>query len=329
VKSLSLDMSSSIATGASRRSIDRIALAREELGSLTLLLGASGLLGESLLQALSASTVLATHFRRQTEGTTFFDVRTSSVHELVEHARRLPDVAVLLLGNTKIDDCARDPVKSAEINVQGIIRVLADLRELGIRPVFVSSDAVFDGSRAFWRESDAVCPITVYGRQKAAVEGYLSSMDTPWLIVRLPKLLATSFDKRCMLSDWLRKLGVSGKILCATDQFFTPAAAEDVASSISLLITRKAQGVFHLGGPVRLSRRALLGLTTREFSKYAKIRAEIVECSLVDVPALERRPLDASLNSEKFTAKYGSNCRPPSEIVERAVADYFYNSWAS
>lgn len=292
-------------------------------GIEALLLGASGFLGPALIKAFPPGKAIATHFRHPGDGTLQFDVRETPVGNLLHQSVAVPSAAVILLGNTTIDDCARDPVGSAEVNVRGIIRVIDELRSLGITPVFVSSDGVFDGSRSYWEETDAPCPILEYGRQKAAVEGYLSSLAPPWLIVRPPKLLATDANPRCMLHGWVRALGNEGKILCATDQYLTPASAEDVAAAIVALIRTGAQGYYHLGGPQRLSRRDLLELTVLEYRKFSATRADIVECSLRDIPVLEPRPLDASLCSDRVHRALDLRFMDPAEIVRASVSAHF------
>jgi dTDP-4-dehydrorhamnose reductase len=288
-----------------------------------LLLGASGFFGPALREAFGASGAVATHFSHAGEGSLHFDARDTPVADLVSRLPSRPVAAVILLGITNIDLCARDPSGTAEINVRGIIRVIGELRALGIAPVFASSDGVFDGTRGDWTEADDARPILEYGRQKREVERHLSSLPPPWLIVRLPKLLATNGDPRCMLTGWIEALGRPGPILCATDQFFTPAAAVDAARAIATLVRGKAQSLFHLGGPERLGRRALLGAVLDEYRRFAAPRAEIVECSLRDIPVFEPRPLDTSLRSDRFAELFDCRFRPASEVARAAVRAWF------
>ncbi|MEO8008181.1 MAG: sugar nucleotide-binding protein [Betaproteobacteria bacterium] len=289
----------------------------------TLLLGASGFFGPALREAFGASRAVATHFSHASAASLPFDARVTPVADLVSRLPSKPAAAVILLGITNIDACARDPSGTAEVNVRIIIRVIEELRTLGITPVFASSDGVFDGTRALWTEADDAHPILEYGRQKLAVERHLSSLSPPWLIVRLPKLLAQDVNPRCMLTGWVEALGRPERILCATDQYFTPAACSDVARAIAMLIGKEAQGLFHLGGPERLSRRALLGAVLDEYRKFASPRAEIVECSLRDIPVFEARPLDTSLSSERFGREFGYRFQPASAVARMAVQAHF------
>jgi dTDP-4-dehydrorhamnose reductase len=290
---------------------------------MLLVLGGSGFLGPALRKAKGTQDLLLTHHAHATPGSVAFDLRSSSVRDLVRGATPRPSAALILAGITSVDACAKDPVRTGEVNVEGIIRVIGELRALDIVPVFISSDAVFDGTRGRWREDEQVHPILTYGRQKLAVESHLAELPAPWLIVRLPKLVSATADPRCILTGWMQALGRGERILCATDQFFTPADVGDAAEGILNMVRAGATGLYHLGGPERLSRRALLAAVMEEYGRYAVPRAQIVECSLRDIPVVEPRPLDTSMDSSRYVSRFGPGVRPASEIARLAVRDRF------
>jgi dTDP-4-dehydrorhamnose reductase len=288
-----------------------------------LLLGASGFLGPALRDAFGAERAVATHFSHPGRESLFFDARRTRVSDFAAALPAKPTAAVILLGITDIEHCARDPGLCAEVNVRGIIRVIDEARALGIMPVFVSSDGVFDGSRSYWSEDDEPSPILTYGRHKVQVERHLLSLPLPWIIVRLPKLISPEPNPRCFVTGWITGLGRSERILCATDQYFTPAAAPDAARAIAQLVHAGAHGLYHLGGPERLSRRALLEAVLGEYRKFTEPVAQIVECSLRDIQLLEARPLDTSLRSDRFKADLGAPFRSACETAQAAVRSYF------
>jgi dTDP-4-dehydrorhamnose reductase len=288
-----------------------------------LLLGASGFLGPALRDAFGAERAVVTHFNHPGQESLFFDARRTRVSDFVAALAAKPTAALILLGITNIDHCARDPAASAEVNVRGIIRVIDEARALGITPVFISSDAVFDGSRPYWSEDDEPSPILTYGRQKVEVERHLLSLPLPWIIVRLPKLISPEPNARCFVTGWVAGLARCERILCATDQYFTPAAAPDAARAIAQLVHAGAHGLYHLGGPERLSRRALLEAVLGEYRRFTEPVAQIVECSLRDIPVLEPRPLDTSLRSDRLKADLGARFRGACETAQAAVRSYF------
>ncbi len=288
-----------------------------------LLLGASGFFGPALADAFGAQVAARTYAAHPIDGGLHFDARTSSVTDLVAALPSRPAAGVVLFGETNLDACARDPAGTGEVNVEGALRAIGGLVAQGIVPVFLSSDAVFDGTQALWTEEVQVRPVLTYGRQKHEVEQALAALSAPWLAVRLPKLLSEACDPRCMVTQWIDALGRGGRILCATDQYFTPAAATDAARAIALLVREGAQGLFHLGGPERLSRRALLQAVLDEYRTFAPPQAEIVDCSLHDIKFAETRPLDTSMSSDRFARGHAFRFRPASEVARSAVRAHF------
>src|SRR5579872_5126131 len=81
-----------------------------------------------------------------------------------------PDVVLHAAALARVADCHRDPAHAFRVNAAGtaILAELAD--DAGARLVHVSTDLVFDGEAAPYRETDAPTPLSVYGRTKAAGE---------------------------------------------------------------------------------------------------------------------------------------------------------------
>jgi dTDP-4-dehydrorhamnose reductase len=288
-----------------------------------LVLGATGFFGPALIDAFGDASTISTHFKHAAARSLYFDASRTRIADLVAGLPVRPVAAIVLFGITNIDQCARDPAGTGDLNVAATIRVIDELRALGITPVYASSDAVFDGTRSFFKEDDATQPILEYGRQKQTVEHFLASIPPPWLVVRLPKLLATSGGIGGMLNEWIEGLRRKERILCAIDQFFTPAAASDAAQAIAMLVRSGAQGVFHLGGPERLSRRKLLGELVDEYRKYESPLAQIEDCLLREIPVFEPRPLDTSLDSSRFAAHSRMSFLPASIVARMAVRSHF------
>lgn len=296
--------------------------------SSVLLLGGSGFFGPSLASAFGPGATLATYASNPIPGGIALDVRAGRVAALLQRLEVRPSAAIILFGITGIDDCARDPAGTREVNVDGVIRAIEDLRAAGVVPVFASSDAVFSGARAFWRETDEVSPILTYGKQKLAVERYLLGLPPPWLVVRLPKLIASGGHPRCMVTGWVHALGRPGRILCATDQYFTPLAADAAAAAIAALIAAGALGLYHVAGPERLSRIELLERVMEVYRSHASVSAEIVRCSLPNLPFLEPRPLDTSMCSAKLQERVAVEIRDMATTVRAAVAAHFASAGA-
>src|SRR5438067_3771119 len=292
---------------------------RTHAAPVAALLGASGVLGIALAEVLGRRAAVRTYLTRPMPGALRFDATTSSIAELVAGIDPRPEVALILLGVTNIDTCAADPLGTAKINVAGVTRVVRDCTTLGIKPVFISSEGVFDGSRAYWSEDDEPRPILTYGRQKVEVENFMATLGSGGLVVRIPKLLSP------MLDDWIRALGSSAPVECAIDQYFTPMRAADAARAIVALIDQGASGLHHVSGPERISRCELLRAIADEYRKHADTHAPILSRSMREIEASknlrESRPLDTSMRSVR-SAQLPATQRP-SSVARSLVRRHF------
>ena len=127
-----------------------------------------------------------------------------------------------------------------------------------MHPIFLSSDAVFDGSSGLRTEAEKPRPILSYGRDKYVVETYLTGQAAPSTILRLTKVIAGFPDYRNPLSQWLSDIESGRTIRCAIDQMLTPVDADYVTQAILFFIATGIEGVFHISGPEMITRYALL-----------------------------------------------------------------------
>jgi dTDP-4-dehydrorhamnose reductase len=82
-----------------------------------------------------------------------------------------------------------------------------------------------------------------------------------------------------------------------TDQFRTPLYVGDAAVAVERLISDKSlKGLFHLGGPERMSRFEFGEVFCRIFNHSMSILAP---CRLIDSGLSAPRPKDCSLRSDK------------------------------
>jgi dTDP-4-dehydrorhamnose reductase len=289
-----------------------------------LIIGASGFIGARLLSLLGPDNAVATYFNRPVAGGVVFDAVSMRLADTVLKRHKGLTHAFVLHGITKIDACARDPQGTARVNVVSVCKVIDDLIDHGIMPVFASSDAVFDGTRGMWTEEDLVNPILTYGRHKAQVERYLQEKSSRWLVARLAKVSGAGPRQADILSDWMDKLESGAEIHCARDQVFSPLDVDDAIDAMLGLAEGGHSGIFHVCGPRPVSRLQLLQMLIEEIDKYREreLPARIIPCSIRD-PLLkfaEPRPFDLSMSPGKLYATLGRSFDDPREICRKAAA---------
>lgn len=219
------------------------------------------------------------------------------VPEAVERAlqKAKPDWVFHLAAMADPDACAADPPATRQINVQGAKIVAQAARRAGARTVFLSTDQVFDGSRAFRGEEEAPSPLGVYGRSKADAETAVLEADPDALVVRLA--LCYGWGRggargRNFCEKWIRAWLTGGRVAAFTDQFRTPLYAVDACEGLARAAAAGLRGTLNLAGPERLSRHDFALRLAREFGFPAQ---GVQAAGMADVVFRDPRPADASL----------------------------------
>ena len=255
-----------------------------------LVFGATGFLGRHVARALRRA-VRPT--RAECDVTDPDRVRAV----LTEHA---PELVVNCAALSRAADCAADPEKARQVNVE-FPRVLAEWSaERGARLLHVSTDLVFAGDAppGGYRETDDARPVNEYGESKLAGERAVLAAYPAALVVRLPLLFGDSFG---------RGLGASDSILAAvaagerprlfTDEWRTPSDAYLSARTLSRLSVIDVSGILHAAGSERLTR---FELGAQVLAANKRSLDCIEPCTRADAGMEASRPRDVSLNCERY-----------------------------
>ncbi len=268
-----------------------------------LITGASGQLGSYLLRALRhAGATAVTAWTQRTEGE-LFGYRLEPV--LLESPERLkrawdlarPDVVIHAGAMSRVQDCYQDPRRAFQVNVAaaGLLAELASRHQA--RFVYVSTDLVFDGERGDYSEDDMPHPLSVYGSTKLAAERCIKQFPTA-TVVRVSLMFGPGLLGRETLFDrQLRSLRDGKSIAVFSDEFRTPLFLAHAADALLELARSQATGLWHVGGPERLSR-AEMGMA---LARFLGVSSQLVHPITTTDLFPEPRPRDVSLDSRRFT----------------------------
>jgi dTDP-4-dehydrorhamnose reductase len=215
-----------------------------------------------------------------------------------------PDCIIHTAALAAVGDCYREPQRAERINARGSA-VLAELADHATIPMLhVSTDMVFDGEHAPYREKDAVAPLSIYGRTKAEAERAVLAYPHN-TVMRLPLLFGPSLSSRPSFFDQqAQALRQGQRISLFCDEWRTPLSLQVAARSLMALAGGgpvAPLGLIHLGGPERLSR---LEMGQRLAAFLACDPALIVSTSRTSVAAAEPRPEDVSLDSSRWRSLF-------------------------
>lgn len=270
--------------------------------SRILLTGASGQLGAYLLRHLGTGSTPLTAWAGSRAGELFgvplHPVDLADPDSLTRSfLQARPDVVLHAAALARIADCHRDPDRARRVNTLGTA-TLADLcAGAGARLVFVSTDLVFDGEHAPYREGDPPSPVSAYGRSKAEAESAVLAGPRN-AVVRVSLLFGPSLTGRpSFFDEQLAGLRERRPVNLFTDEWRTPLDLLSAATGLAAVANSDFTGLLHLGGPERLSR---LEMGLRLARALGLDPGVIVPARRDQAPAAEPRPRDVALDSSRW-----------------------------
>lgn len=161
-------------------------------------------------------------------------------------ARLAPDVIIHTAGSNR-------PAETMDAVIRlGARHVTEGARASGARLIHISTDVIFDGRRAPYREEDQPHPIHAYGRAKAAAEKTVAQYHDH-VIVRTS--LIYGLQRMDRGTSWLvDALKTSSPVTLFEDQFRNPIWVHSLCRSCLELAAMEYRGVLHVAGRQRLSR---------------------------------------------------------------------------
>jgi dTDP-4-dehydrorhamnose reductase len=275
----------------------------------TLIIGSTGFLGQALKQLLPqiGFEVYATSRAPQNS-----DLRLDLLHPIrpqLESFVKSNSIqqAIICSAISDIDLCAKDPVLSQRVNVEALKELALVLKEYGIKPLFFSSDYVFDGQNLNYGEDSPPSPRTLYGRHKLEFEEFLKKSFDEYLIFRTSKLMSQTPHPRCILHQVVQKLLRGEDVPAFTDQWITPVFVEDIAKAIALVLPKNISGLYHLATHETFTR---YEIAVRLAQKHNLDRNLIKPIELKSLSFLEPRPHYNTLSARKIQSAVGFQPTP-------------------
>jgi len=223
-----------------------------------------------------------------------------------------PEVVIHLAAISSADEVRRDALGAWAINVDATKRLVKWATDNDRRLVFTSTDLVFDGARAWYREGDLPRPILEYGRTKRAAELAIAESSRN-LTVRVSLLYGHAPPGREGFFDRaVSSMRAGEPSAFFDDEYRTPLDYATAARAIVKLAESQLSGLIHLGGPERLSRFELM----RRAAVALGIDPDrVVRGSLFRQTMAEPRPADVSLDTTRLRHKFPDLAIPPIETA--------------
>ncbi len=274
-----------------------------------LLTGTGGLFGERLAEAAADDFVVYRHYHHspgdaETTGIFIGDLTDAA------HVKRLatqidPELIINSAALADVDRCETEPDVSRRINVALVQNLLGAFPRA--KMVQISTDYVFsdDAARgdALPSPEDTPNPINIYGKHKLEAERIVSAASPHHLIVRVNSLY--DFRGRTnIFSHVYRSLSSGERVTGFTDQISNPISAPGAADITIALITKNAEGIYHIGGRDIVSRYEL-ALTIADY--FGLDNNLIARSTSAERNRPARRPVRAGLDCRITEAFLGAS----------------------
>lgn len=208
-----------------------------------LVLGASGMLGASLVPALGALGHAVTGYGRTGVGLEPADLTQIGETQMLI-ARVAPSVVVNLVGLTDVDRCEAEPQRAWLSNVLTAEHIAAACTAAGAHLVHISTDQVYDGAPP---HSEAQArPGNCYALTKYS--GELAALRAGATVLRTNFFGASHHPIRRSFTDWLYTSLTQGQAIRVFDDVrFSPLSMATLCMMIERVARVRPAGVYNLG----------------------------------------------------------------------------------
>ena len=198
---------------------------------------------------------------------------------------------------TDVDGAEAHEAEAHAVNADGAGNVAAAAAEAGASVVYVSTDYVFDGTKADgYVEDDEPAPLSAYGRTKLAGERKTEEANSRCFVVRSSWLFGA--HGRNFVDTMLQLGRQRSELKVVDDQVGCPTFARHLAGALVKLAEGEAYGIHHLAGAGVCSWFEFAG----EIFRRAEVDVRLVPCTTEEFPRPAPRPAYSVLGSERAEA---------------------------
>jgi dTDP-4-dehydrorhamnose reductase len=187
------------------------------------------------------------------------------------------------------------------VNVAGSQTLATLAAERGAFLILVSTDLVFDGQAGSYHEQSIPAPLSVYGQSKLDAEQAVLASGRH-AVVRASLLFGPAINGRPAFFDQqINALRNQEDCPLFHDEWRTPLSLRTAAAELARLAADPRPGVWHLGGPERMSRLEM----GRRVCAFLELDDQyLVPASRLKAVASEPRPCDVSLDTSRWRSTF-------------------------
>jgi len=278
--------------------------------------GGDGLIGNSLFNSLRilGINVCKSTRKKQYNDDIFLDLADDPSTWNLPEVRF--DVVFICAAVSSIQKCELEKEYSFRINVLAPIEIAKHYVKQGVKVIFLSSNAVFDGSNPSYTIIDKMNPINEYGRQKMFFEKEIERLKLKVTIVRCTKVIDPNFH---LFISWINDLKDNLIITPFSNLVFSPIYLNNLVKILLLISEKDYIPVAHISGSGHIT----YEFAARFFAKKLGITEDnIVPNELRNITPI---PKYSSLDTSDTFNFLGIQAESPLMVLEEFWFDFLSN----
>ncbi len=280
--------------------------------------GIAGLLGNNIVKKLVN--------RCEITGVDILDLKIPNIcyekfslyetERLREHIVKVkPDAVIHTAAAVNVDECEENPEWAHKLNDEVTGNIAKMCNELGVKVVYISSDAVFDGGgggQKLYTETDAVNPLNVYAKTKLAGEQHILKYDRN--LVFRTNIYGQNIQDKKSFGEWIVASLKEGKTLNMFEDIdFSPILVTDLAEIIYKALEADLCGLYHVCATGCISKYEF-GIKMKEIFDIHTGNINKAKSEMMHFKA--RRSKHMGMSNDKIKHELGIKIRTPEESIQ-------------
>lgn len=216
--------------------------------------GLSGLVGSRIVELLSSTHTFVNYSLENGVDIT----NRENIVSRITSEKEAPWV-LHLAAYTNVQQAEDDRALGVEsaawkVNVTATEHIIEACKASGKRLLYVDTDYAFDGTKQTYTEEDPAYPLGWYATTKSEGAKRVLGLGENGLVIRISNpYRAHPVGKKDFVHKMLERLLTGDEVIAPADQLFVPTFTDDIAGAIEALLTRSANGVYHVVGSQAVS----------------------------------------------------------------------------
>jgi dTDP-4-dehydrorhamnose reductase len=287
------------------------------VGKKALIFGASGQVGQALIQELEGRgwSWDGSFYEHREVNSRLFKLDLSDLPAIRrEIFARAPQAIFLPSGWTWVDGCEGDPERARLVNARAPEIAAEAAAHLNCALVYYSTEYVFGETGGPYDELRAPAPLGVYGASKLEGEERVRNAWGGALILRSTVVYGPEPQGKNFVYQLLKQLRAGEKLKVPSDQVSSPTYNRDLARASVDLVEKDMNGLWNVAGSSTMDRFNFARLAALSFGLDPTL---IVPVKTADLQQRARRPLEAGLLVGKLVKALGWSPSGPEEGLKR------------